>query len=117
MILLHSLSFPVPSKPPTYVLAYNTSSTTVVVAWGEVPIGYVHGILQGYIIEYKQHNSSDPWKNVTVNNTITTELTGLQKYTMYMVRVMAFTRMGRGPAVNTTVLTDEDGEHDSQRIF
>lgn len=113
----YSLSLSAPSKAPTNVLAYNTSSTAVVVAWGKVPTGYVHGILQGYVIEYKQkHNSSDQWKNVTVNNATTTELTGLQKYTIYLVRVMAFTRVGTGPAANVTVSTDEDGKNGTYRV-
>jgi hypothetical protein len=83
------------------------------VTWGEVPIGYVHGILLGYVIQYKQQqNSSIPWKNVTVVSN-TTELTGLAKYTMYFIQVMAYTRVGRGPAANVTVSTDEDGKNRS----
>ena len=83
--------------------------------WGEVPEGYVHGILQGYRVFYSEMTAD---KNISYVN-VTTDpenrqvyVTGLKKFTKYSVKVLAFTRKGDG-AVSTdiSVLTDEDGNY------
>jgi len=38
-------------------------------------------------------------------------ITELQPYTFYTVRLCAFTEAGEGPYVEFTVQTDEDGNH------
>ena len=80
--------------------------------WGEVPEGYVHGIVQGYRVFYSEN------KNISYVNVATDPenhqlyVTGLKKFTKYSVKVLAFTRKGDG-AVSTdiSVLTDEDGNY------
>ena len=37
-------------------------------------------------------------------------LDNLQKFTVYTVRVRAFNVLGYGPAINTTIITNQDGE-------
>ena len=103
----------VPSQPPTDLTAYNTSSTTLQVAWGEVPDGFVHGILQGYRVFYKRTgNKNDSYINsTTFPNERKLHITGLEKFTAYSLKVLAFTRKGDGVvSVNISVLTDEDGK-------
>ena len=50
--------------------------------------------------------------NSTVNYTTmrSVELSGLKKYSMYVVSVYGVTRRGRGPPGVLTVRTDEDGK-------
>lgn len=104
-----------PSKAPSTVIAFNTSSTSIAVTWGEVPIGYLHGILQGYVIQYKklQNLANNNWTTFTISANISNAtITSLDKYTHYVIKVMAFTVVGRGPSRNVTVSTDEDGKLD-----
>ena len=83
--------------------------------WGEVPEGYVHGILQGYRVFYSEMTAD---RNISYVNVATDPenhqlyVTGLKKFTKYLVKVLAFTRKGDG-AVSTdiSVLTDEDGNY------
>lgn len=102
----------VPSQPPTDLTAYNTSSTSLQVTWGKVPKGFVHGILQGYRVFYKRTgDKSDSYANSTTGpNERKLHITGLEKFTAYSMKVLAFTRKGDGAvSVNISVLTDEDG--------
>ncbi|XP_022784712.1 protein sidekick-1-like isoform X2 [Stylophora pistillata] len=100
----------VPSLPPKNVSSYNTSSTSVHVSWHEVPVGFVHGILLGYRVLYKEASALKNQSIVSTSaNTKTKELQGLQKFTVYEISVLAFTRIGDG--INSTTLfvsTDED---------
>jgi len=107
-----SLLISVPSQPPTDLAAYNTSSTSLQVTWGEVPKGFVHGILLGYRVFYKRTgDKNDSYVNSTTGpNERKLHISGLEKFTAYSVKVLAFTRKGDGAvSINISVLTDEDG--------
>ena len=83
--------------------------------WGEVPEGYVHGILQGYRVFYSKMtgNRNISYVNVTTDpENRQLRVTRLKKFTKYALKVLAFTRKGDG-AVSTdiSVLTDEDGNY------
>ena len=83
--------------------------------WGEVPEGYVHGILQGYRVFYSEMTAN---RNINYVNVTTVpenrqlRVTRLKKFTKYSLKALAFTRKGDG-AVSTdiSVLTDEDGNY------
>lgn len=83
--------------------------------WGEVPEGYVHGILQGYRVFYSEMTAN---RNISYVNVTTVpenrqlRVTRLKKFTKYSLKALAFTRKGDG-AVSTdiSVLTDEDGNY------
>ena len=91
--------------------------------WGKVPKGFVHGILKGYRVFYKK--TGDQNSSYVNSTTDPTErklnITGLEKFTAYSVKVLAFTRKGDGAvSVNISVLTDEDGKifkHPNVNIF
>lgn len=101
--------FTVPSLPPTQLTAYNTSSTSLMVTWLPVPDGYVHGILRGYRLLLKIDEDSFYQNVTTVNRSF--ELTGLEKFTNYSVKVLAFTRIGDGNISDPVIVsTDEDGK-------
>ncbi|KAF4523339.1 hypothetical protein B566_EDAN005493 [Ephemera danica] len=101
----------VPSFGPLGVEANATSSTTIVVRWGEVPKEHENGIIEGFKVYYGADSRSPfQYKDIPKNSTFTTTLTELRKYVTYHIQVLAYTRLGDGvlsiPPVR--VLTFED---------
>ena len=99
-----------PSLAPLDIRAYNTSSTSLLVAWEPLSDNHVNGILLGYKVAYKKQvdiYASKQSTNTTFNYTV---IRGLEKFTAYEVNVFAFTRVGPGPAANVTASTDQDGK-------
>ncbi|XP_014211856.1 protein sidekick [Copidosoma floridanum] len=88
----------VPSHGPVNVETNATSSTTIVVKWGEVPIEHQNGLIEGYKVFYLAINNPSPpqHKIIPNNSTFTTTLTELRKYVQYHVQVLAYTRLGDG---------------------
>lgn len=90
----------------------NTSSTSLQVAWGEVPDAFHHGELMGYRVFLEETgypgivvaNDSFP---LHVNST---DFTSLKKFTSYTARVRAYSFFGEGPNGMVTTLTDEDSK-------
>lgn len=107
----YNILFLVPSLPPTDISAYNTSSTSLKVTWNPVPQGYTHGIVLGYMVLYKREKDlNNSYINITSLVT-SVQLTDLNKFTMYVVKVLAFTMKGNGAMTNgTRARTHEDGE-------
>lgn len=96
------------------VEANATSSTTIVVKWGDVPKEHQNGQIEGFKVYYAAESKSQPqFKLIPSNSTFTTTLTELRKYVQYHIQVLAYTRLGDGepskPAV--TVQTFEDGKY------
>ena len=80
------------------------------VTWLLVPDGYVHGILRGYRLLFKIDEDSFYQNMTTVNQSF--ELTGLEKFTNYSVKVLAYTRIGDGNVSDPVIVsTDEDGKY------
>ncbi|XP_033229948.1 protein sidekick isoform X4 [Belonocnema kinseyi] len=104
----------VPSLGPINVEANATSSTTIVVKWGDVPIEHQNGQIEGFKVYYGA-NSRSPfqYKNIPSNSTFTTTLTELRKYVQYHIQVLAFTRLGDGalsvPPVRVQTFEDVPG--------
>ena len=93
-------------------MAVNISSTSVRVSWGEVPVIYQNGVITQYEVEYNQTTFSEVsmYNTTTVNSTpLMVDLTGLEEYVVYSIRVRAYTSVGAGPySVLVTVTTNED---------
>lgn len=51
-MLLNCIFCPVPSSGPNHVEANATSSTTIVVKWGDVPKGNENGVIEGFKVFY-----------------------------------------------------------------
>jgi len=98
---------------PINVEANATSSTTILVRWGDVPVEHQNGQIEGFKVYYGA-NSRSPfqYKNIPSNSTFTTTLTELRKFVQYHVQVLAYTRLGDGalsiPPIR--VQTFEDGK-------
>ena len=100
-----------PSLPPTDIRAYNTSSTSLKVTWNPVPQGYTHGIVLGYMVLYKREKDLNNWYINITSPVTSVELTDLNKFALYVIKVLAFTIKGNGAMTNGThVKTHEDGK-------
>lgn len=103
-----------PDVPPGDVKGYNTSSTSIRVSWDAVSLSHLRGIHRGYRIFYIERLVFHPsriMRNTTVDsNTLEADLTGLQKFTDYIIFVVAFSSRD-GLSSNTTIVkTDEDSK-------
>ncbi|XP_066157107.1 protein sidekick isoform X3 [Euwallacea fornicatus] len=102
-----------PSFGPLNVVANATSSTTIVVKWGDVPKEHQNGLIEGFKVYYATDSKSSDYKVIPNNSTFTTTLTELRKYVVYHVQVLAYTRLGDGepskPAVSVRTFDDVPG--------
>lgn len=96
--------FSAPGRPPENVFATNkTTPTMIPVSWEPIRDPYyVHGILLGYTVSYRAIRNpnkelEEEEKNVTVGpKTTYVELQDLSSFTVYSIKVRAFTRRGNG---------------------
>ncbi|XP_040308213.1 protein sidekick-2 isoform X2 [Herpailurus yagouaroundi] len=96
----------VPSSGPTNVSALATTSSSMLVRWNEIPEADRNGLVLGYKVMYKEKDSdSQPrfWL-VEGNSSRSAQLTGLGKYVLYEVQVLAFTRIGDGSPSHPPIL-------------
>ncbi len=94
LILLYS----VPSAAPQNVRGNYTSSTSILVTWGEVPADKKHGNIRQYTVFYKESTGEglEALRKI-VSLTRQIELTQLEKYMEYSIQVSAATIKGDGP--------------------
>ncbi len=85
-----------PGAGPVGVTAEATSSTTILVKWGEVEPKERNGIIEGFKVYYGAKGVPFKFKHIEGNATRQTTLTELRKYTKYAVQVLAYTRVGDG---------------------
>ncbi|KAK9504659.1 hypothetical protein O3M35_010943 [Rhynocoris fuscipes] len=104
----------VPSFGPMNVEANTTSSTTIVVKWGDVPREHRNGQIEGFKVFYGGVRNQPPKiKDIPSNKTFTTTLTELRKFQVYSIQVLAYTRLGDGilssPPVRVQTFEDVPG--------
>ena len=109
---LFFLSFyPEPNAPPSNVQGRNTSSTSILVQWGDVPAADQNGIILRYTVTYIALPGGTPKTEVVIAPTTETTLTGLNEYTNYSITVFASTVIGDGNVSEPIiVITDEDSK-------
>jgi len=98
-----------PNLAPVNLRAHNMSSTSLLVAWEQLPEDQVNGILLGYKVAYSKYGEIDARKQ-NVSTMMSFIISGLDKFTVYQVNVSAFTRVGNGPEAIVSASTDQDGE-------
>lgn len=99
-----------PDQAPADVEVWTPHSTRLDVSWNEVPNGYKNGIISGYKIQYTEmmDNGSvetddlEPWKR-------SLSITGLKKFTLYNITVLAYTTKGDGASYSKVIMTNQDG--------
>lgn len=77
-----------------------------------MPTASLHGVpLKGYTVFYRKFGSLyHPNELVSVQNQTDLLIKGLEKFTLYYLRVLAFTGKGNGlPSKEVGTSTDEDG--------
>ncbi|XP_036408661.1 protein sidekick-2-like [Megalops cyprinoides] len=105
----------VPSCGPTNISAFATTSSSILVRWAEVPENDRNGLILGYKVVYKERDLDSPLQFWTVegNSSQSGQLTGLGKYVLYQIQVLAYTRIGDGvpssPPVQERTLDDVPG--------
>ncbi|XP_047428887.1 protein sidekick-2 isoform X2 [Mugil cephalus] len=96
----------VPSSGPTNVSAFATTSSSILVRWGEVQEADRNGLILGYKVVYKAKDSDTAPNFWTVegNTSHSVQLSGLGKYVLYEIQVLAFTRIGDGRSSSPSIL-------------
>ncbi|KAM6297613.1 protein sidekick-2 [Aegotheles albertisi] len=96
----------VPSSGPTNVSALATTSSSMLVQWSSIPEADCNGLILGYKVLYKEKDSEAGARFWLAegNASRSAQLTGLGKYTLYEIRVLAFTRIGDGAPSQPPVL-------------
>ena len=112
-----------PGAAPQPVEGHNTSSTSILVTWGEVPADKQHGKILEYTVIYNKSAvvDTETKKRVvspsTQFNSRQIKLTGLTEYTSYSIQVLAATVKGDGPRSEPiTVWTDQDSKYKEKSI-
>ena len=105
---LFSLLHTVPSAPVQSLSGVNSSSTSLTISWQPPPADDQNGIIRAYNVSYGLPEETSSYTNESTPNEMI-ELTGLEKFTEYLVIVNAFT-VGPGPSASVTVRTDSDRE-------
>ena len=108
---LSFLYYSEPNAPPSNVKGHNTSSTSILVQWGDVPPADQNGIILRYTVSYTALPGGSQQTKVVDAPTTETTLTELNEFTNYSITVFASTVKGDGNASTpTTVITDEDSK-------
>ena len=92
-----------PIKPPQRVATDRLKASEFIqVIWIHVPFGYVGGLLIGYFIKYQRIVTAEKEVLPTEEETAMAKSTDLkaQTYSIYEIKVAAFTQKGMGPYSN-----------------
>ena len=110
--LCREIFFSEPTAAPLNVRGHNTSSTSILVEWDDVPAYDQNGIITSYNITY-QSLTENHSNSTTVNYTVRqVTLSDLKEFVNYSITVFASTKIGDGPASHPVyVKTDEDSEY------
>ena len=108
--LLTSLSEP--DRAPQNVQGQNSSSTSILVIWDEVPAEQQNGVITGYTITYHSQTGNESGDVLAGPNDHQKELANLKEWVRYNITVFASTVKGDGPASDPPigVRTGQDGE-------
>ncbi|MEQ2314120.1 hypothetical protein AMECASPLE_008869 [Ameca splendens] len=101
-----------PSGSPANVNAEAVSSSRIMLTWSFLPEAQRNGVIIGYKVLYQENDSDGPptVRVIEGDRNLTLLLGSLQKYTMYALQVLAYTRIGDGPPSSPLLLrTKEDG--------
>lgn len=93
-----------PTRPPQRVTAKNlTSEISIEVNWSPVPDGHVNGLLVGYSLKFQRIRTAEREVYEAEEHTLIFKPSKLstvlkvQTYSVYRIKVAAFTQKGLGP--------------------
>ena len=88
---------------------YSPDTNSLVVEWSPIPEKDTHGVILGYVVYFKRHNSSENLTTVHVNaSTQVLRITDLMEATTYEIKVAGRTSVGEGPSNYTKEHTGLD---------
>ena len=91
---------------------YNTSSTSILVSWDEVPADQQNGIITGYTITYQSQTENHNGSVSVRPNDHQKNITGLKEYANYNITVFASTVKGDGPRSSPVLVrTDQNSKY------
>ena len=100
-----------PDGAPQNVRGQNSSSTSILVMWDQVPADQRNGIIIGYTITYQSQLENDNGNFQVDGSVRQRELPNLKEYVNYKITVFAFTAIGSGPPSHPIVVTtDQDSK-------
>ena len=101
-----------PDGAPQNVTGYNTSSTSIIVLWDEVPADKQNGIIKRYTITYQSQTENHNGNVSAGPDDRQKNITGLKKYVNYNITVFASTVKGDGPPSSPVLVvrTDQDSK-------
>ena len=101
-----------PAAAPLDVRGHNTSSTSILVEWDDVPPFDQNGIITNYTITYRSLTEGHNGSAIAGPFDRPKELTGLREYVDYDITVLASTSKGDGPQSSPILVsTDQDGKY------
>ena len=93
------------SSAPLNVTVYNITSMTLFARW-QPPL-QTNGILRGYTVSYMAQGDSTSLTTFATNTNVS--LTALKPYTVYIITVMARTKVDGTPSNQANISTAQDG--------
>ena len=113
---LHSAYFKTfllePTAAPLDVRGHNTSSTSILVEWDDVPAFDQNGIITNYTITYRSLTEGHNGSAIAGPSDLQKELTDLKEYVDYDITVLASTSKGDGPESSPILVsTDQDSKY------
>lgn len=104
-------TFSGPSAPPEDLELKDTTSTSILVGWNEVPDADKNGIIISYTVSYQAVTTTLVDNKTVYAPTREANLTGLIKNMNYSIRVLASTVKGNGNHSKAKFfITNQDGE-------
>lgn len=101
-----------PLKAPDLVMAYDSSSTSLIVKWSKMSEDHFRGQPIGYHITYYPDGSEYETNFLSLNHTRNTaQLSNLIVYTVYVINVSAVSSGGIGPTSTMKARTGAEGKH------
>ena len=102
---------PGPDAPPSNFQGHNTSSSSILIQWSNVPAADRNGVILSYTVTFKALPDGSPQTKVVNAPTTQVTLTGLNEYTNYSITVFSSTVKGGGRiSAPIFVITDEDSK-------
>ncbi|XP_076676984.1 putative receptor-type tyrosine-protein phosphatase mosPTP-1 isoform X3 [Andrena cerasifolii] len=100
----------IPEGKPIITSAYNTSATSIFLAWKAPSRDTIHGEFLGYRIGYRPRDKTHmEVKTIYIRDSAVDNhsIHNLVAYTQYLVSLQVFNPAGHGPATTVSVMTDE----------
>lgn len=106
-----------PSAPPTSVLAFDVTCSSISVQWGAVDCIHINGNITGYIVKYEEQDSGYmETMSIMGRNTTKVTISRLDTSTIYSIAVAAVNHGGIG-VYSHPIMAETKGEKNSLYTF